>query len=375
MLRIAVIEPSGLLYGSEYCLLDILEGLPGSDFDWTIILPKGGGFDAILQERGYQCHFLLTRFLHKVSRARKIIPYFQLYRFLQKNRPDVIYLNQAGLLRVTNTIATRLRIPVVCQVQTLEDAAYVSRHCSQSAVVQSFICNSQFIGDMLNVDERKKSILYQGILTSQPRPQTVSRLASKYDRFTVGILGRIAESKGHFLFVQAARQLVAESETIRFVVIGDGIDRDTTTRFQKAVDDAGLTPFFEMRGYCKDISTELNRIDLLAIPSLAEPLGRVLFDAARFAVPVVVSDEGGLGEISEMYSIGVQFKSRDADSLASAIREVRTEYATVCNDFFMATERLHRGLNHERYLNIIASILKKASKWQNSSDRWFGETA
>ena len=91
---------------------------------------------------------------------------------------------------------------------------------------------------------------------------------------------------------------------------------------QKTIKDSGLSAKFEFRGYRTDVEMELSRLDLLVIPSIAEPLGRVLFDAAEFGVPVVLSDGGGLGEIGKRFDIGVRFESGNPDALAEAIFDV-----------------------------------------------------
>ena len=95
-MKITVIEPSGQLYGSEYCLLDILDGLPRESFSWNIVLPGGGGFDQVLIKRGFETYDLMPRYLHRIGRAAKLRGYWRLLRFLAKEKPDLIYLSQSG---------------------------------------------------------------------------------------------------------------------------------------------------------------------------------------------------------------------------------------------------------------------------------------
>ena len=375
-LKITVIEPSGLLYGSEYCLLDILDGLPRESFSFDIVMPRGGGFDQLLISRGMEIHDLLPRYLHRISRWGKAGVYWRLFRFLRKRRPDLIYLNQAGLLRAVSAIARLLRIPVVCQVQTLEDSRGISHQHGLQKPVRAFICNSEFIACQTQVPDIKKCTLYQG-MSQSARDSDVPAKRDSDDRrsFTVGILGRIALSKGHYLLLDAAALLCQRIPACRFVVIGAGLTSEDTNAFELAVERAGLTSRFEMRGYRSQLEEELSRVDVLAIPSLAEPLGRVLFDAANFGVPVVVSDAGGLGEVCRRFSIGVPFQSGDANALAISLEYVALNYSAVLESFRSASQKMQDSLSMKSYIGVIRRILERAALGDTTSMTWLGEPA
>jgi glycosyltransferase involved in cell wall biosynthesis len=175
-----------------------------------------------------------------------------------------------------------LRIPGVCQVQTLEDALWISRSGIGTENMQAFICNSDFIAERTRVPDERKCVLYQGISLA---PVPVPRIHAATHPPTLGIIGRISESKGHYLTLQAVRLLRQRGIQVRIRVIGDGLTPEDTERFMAAVNVAGLADTFDFRGYCRDLRSEFSQISLLLIPSLAEPLGRVLYDAAALWRP------------------------------------------------------------------------------------------
>lgn len=373
MLKVVVIEPSGLLYGSEYCLLDILDGLSDRGVSWDVILPQGGGFDELLKKRRISCQFILPRFLHRTPSFRKVIPYLRLYLHLRHTAPDVVYVNQAGMLRIVSVAARQLNLPVVCQVQTLEDAKLVSSRPGLHANVQAFICNSQFIARQTNVDEKQKCTLYQGI--SQESGTSVRRSVSIMGKSSVriGILGRIAHSKGHYLLLNAAKSVIEKRPDARFVVIGTGLTKRDTELFSQAVLNANLSDYFEMRGYRSDLNEELRRLDLLTIPSLAEPLGRVLFDAARYEVPVVASNAGGLGEICQHFGVAELFESGNPVALAQCILDSLQNLPKVMNDFEAASSTMLKRLRMSSYLSCIQEILTAASLRTMCNVSWLGD--
>ena len=372
-IRVAAVEPSGALYGSEYCLLDILTGLNKEQFNWHVITVPGAGFDRLLTEHGIEFSAFLRPHLHLRNRLQKIGTYLRLFRHLRRMRPDLIYLNQAGFLRPVAWISTRLRIPMVCQVQTLEDAHMVSKGPELHSQVQAFICNSRFIASQTDVDPAKKCVLYQGIAT-QSSDTFACALQDHDDRAPhIGILGRIAHSKGHYLLLDAAKELIQELPACRFVVIGAGLTAKDTALFEQAVQRHGLSEYFEMRGYQTDLRTELARLDLLAIPSLAEPLGRVLFDAARYRTPVVVSNAGGLGEICRHFGVGEVFESGNPQALAGAILLSLQNLPAVRERFIMTSSAMLQRLRMSSYLTCIEQILIRARKARPSKIMWFGD--
>ncbi|QDS88886.1 2-deoxystreptamine glucosyltransferase [Rosistilla ulvae] len=375
--HIAAIEPSGRLYGSEYCLLDILDGTDPNRFRWTVLLPRGNGFDELLRQRDIRCEFIIPASLGNSGKLRRASVYGRMLWRLWRMHPDLLYVNQAGSLRAANVMAKVLGLPVVCQVQTLEDARWLSERQHLQRCVQAFVCNSEYIADQTRVAEEKKCVLYQGIpehrLTRAIENAGLPRAKQSQEPFAIGILGRIAVSKGHYLLLEAAKHLLADGMDCRFVVIGEGLTSADTKAYRDEVQRAGLASRFEFRGYRTDLQHELGRLDVLAIPSIAEPLGRVLFDAAEFGVPVVVADSGGLGEVSTRFSIGVRFQAENDESLAEALLQTAKNYEQVASSFQTTAVEMFRRLANDTYMETMQRILQSAVSSQKTSETWLGD--
>ena len=380
-LQVVAIEPSGRLYGSEYCLLDIIDGLSRTRFSWRVCLPQGAGFDQLLIKRGIPCEFLLPSHLGRLPRWRKLLVYAKVFWRLKQLKPDLLYVNQTGSLRAAAMYARWLQLPVVCQVQTLEDARWLSKNPGLHQVAQAFICNSEFIAEETLCRPQQKCVLYQVVPPGKVTHAKKERLFPRKDLyqyggqqpFVIGILGRIAISKGHYVLIKAAGLLQALLPACRFVVIGAGLTPEDTQDFEQAVCQSGLAPWFEFRGYRQDIAAELARLDLLVMPSLAEPLGRVLFDAAEYGVPIVLSDAGGLGEISRRFDVGVRFKSGDAVALAQALKVVAQNYQEIRQRFLASSLSMLERLSMQSYLSSVERILLAAADRRPSCEVWLGD--
>jgi glycosyltransferase involved in cell wall biosynthesis len=371
-LRITAIEPSGNLYGSEYCLLDVIEGTSQRGFEWDVVLPKGGGLDALLEKRGIRASCLLPRNSHTVPRPQKLMSYWRVRQHLAREQPSVIYLNQAGILRGVNAMSRGSRRPIVCQVQTLEDAQFIARHPTEQKSVSAFICNSRFTAFHAAVDKAKLCVLYQPVMTKWQAP--VPRPPAPPWR--IGILGRIAVSKGHYVFLEAAKQIIARAaDDIRFVVIGEGLTPGETATFYNAVHEAGMSEYFELRGYRTDVAEELARLHLIVIPSIAEPLGRVLLDACVARTPAIVSDSGGLGEFSRHLDIGRRFKAEDPQDLATNVNAAIEGYESELVTFDNAAARMLERLAPQSYIDTVSAIIDNASRGKSTAVEWRGDPA
>jgi glycosyltransferase involved in cell wall biosynthesis len=367
---VTAIEPSGNLYGSEKALFDVISGTTSRGFEWDVVLPKNSPFEQLLTTAGIPAWPILPGNSHLIARWKKIGGYLQLARHLAKNRPSVLYVNQAGMLRAATAIGSRIGIPIVCQIQTLEDAQFVAASGPLRTAATSFICNSRFIAAAADVPLERLSTLYQPIMRGAAR-ENVSRPGKGH--WKVGILGRIARSKGHYVFLEAARILVEQGRNdIFFVVIGEGLTDKDTQDFKVAVRDSGMSTNFEFRGFRSDIGAELSRIHVVAMPSLAEPLGRVVLDACVARRPIIVSDSGGLGEFSREFEIGLRVPPGDANSLASSIACLVDNYDIEYDQFDHAAKLTEQRLNPDSYVAAIALVLDNAATGRATSIEWFG---
>jgi glycosyltransferase involved in cell wall biosynthesis len=373
-LKITAIEPSGNLYGSEYCLLDVIEGTSSRGFEWDVVLPRGGGFDALLEKRGIRATYLLPRKSHTLGRSRKLMSYWRVRQHLAREKPAVIYVNQAGILRGVNAISRGTRLPIVCQVQTLEDAQFIAANRSDHQPVSAFICNSHFTASAAGIEEDKLCVLYQPAMTSGGVP--ASAPPPPAPPWRVGILGRIAVSKGHYVFLEAAKQLLAgPNRDVRFVVIGEGLVAADTDAFYGAVERSGMSQHFELRGYRTDVASELARLHLVVIPSIAEPLGRVLLDACVANRPAIVSDSGGLGEFSRHFDVGRRFRAEDSEDLARNIDAALNTYEHERALFEKASQNLLRRLAPRSYIDTVSMIIENAARGKPTAVEWLGDAA
>ena len=80
--------------------------------------------------------------------------------------------------------------------------------------------------------------------------------------------------------------------------------------------------------------------DLTVVPSIYEPFGLVALEAMASGCPCLVADTGGLREVVPHEEVGLRFRSRDPQSLASVAVRV------------LADDELGRRLVDEAYEHL-----------------------
>ena len=110
--------------------------------------------------------------------------------------------------------------------------------------------------------------------------------------------------------------MIEELGDVRFLVAGSGTHEEQL-RAQAA--ELGLDAHGTFLGWIgDDVLHTLYRIaDLTVVPSIYEPFGLVALEAMASGCPCLVADTGGLREVVPHEEVGLRFRSRDPESLAS----------------------------------------------------------
>ena len=111
----------------------------------------------------------------------------------------------------------------------------------------------------------------------------------------VGLVANIRGSKGHDVFLEAARAVLAGEPAARFLIVGDGIGFDDVRRRVGAL---GLDDAVQMTGFRRDVPEVMAALDVLVLPSIrSEAASQVIPQALAVGTPVVATDVGGSGEV------------------------------------------------------------------------------
>jgi glycosyltransferase involved in cell wall biosynthesis len=133
----------------------------------------------------------------------------------------------------------------------------------------------------------------------------------------VGLVANIRGSKGHDVFLEAARDVLTHVPGTRFLIVGDGVGYDEV---RARVDRMRLAQSVTMTGFRRDIPEVMAALDVLVLPSIrSEATSQVILQALAVGTPVIATAIGGSPEVIRDGETGRLVPPNDASALAAAI--------------------------------------------------------
>ena len=143
----------------------------------------------------------------------------------------------------------------------------------------------------------------------------------------IGIVGQVAEWKGHDDFIESLRGLKTANLSFQAVIFGEG-GRDYVAALKRKIDDYQLTGEVRWAGFVKTPREIFPRMDICVVPSRSQdPCPTVAIETAHFGIPVVATRRGGLPEIVQDgetgYLVDAESPLQLAEKLKLLIEDVR----------------------------------------------------
>ena len=136
----------------------------------------------------------------------------------------------------------------------------------------------------------------------------------------VGIVAMFRASKGHAVFLEAAREVRRIRPETRFLIVGDGVGRGD---IEQRIRQLGLGEVVTLTGFRRDVPELMAAMDCVVLPSLrSEATSQVIPQALALGKSVVASAVGGIPEIIRNGVTGRLVPPGDANALARAILSV-----------------------------------------------------
>jgi glycosyltransferase involved in cell wall biosynthesis len=153
----------------------------------------------------------------------------------------------------------------------------------------------------------------------------------------VGLVGRLATEKGVDIFLRAAARVLAELPATKFVVIGEGPDRE---QLELLIDELQVRNNVFMLGRRDDMPSVYASLDIMVSASRREGLPMAILEGMASSRPVVATAVGAVPDVIVDGHTGVLVPSENVDALAAKI-------LTLLNN---ATQRENLGATAKRLI-------------------------
>lgn len=271
----------------------------------------------------------------------------ELSSIMRRQKIDLVHANAALSARIA---ARRCGVPVVhtrhcCFVPTRWQRmlGICNRALSDCVIATADAAAENLLA--LGIPREKIETVING---SEPIREVgaseLSEMRTRYgilpDDFTVGIVARLEDCKGHDTFLQAAELLLRRDPHYRFLIVGDGSRR---AALETVAEEAGVGGRVIFTGFVGDMAPiyRLLRVNVNCSRG-TETSCLALSEGMSAGLPAVVSDYGGNAAMIGESEAGIVYPTGDAKALADAIEAIAKD---------PAREARMRQAAHARYLD------------------------
>lgn len=268
----------------------------------------------------------------------------RLTQILSQIRPEVVHTHSAKAGILGRSVAWKLRTP--CVVHTVHGAPFhpyqawparkLFQLCERWAArrCHRLISVADAMTDLMvkaRVAERSKFVtIYSGmdiqpfLNANQSRDAVRSRLGINPESIVVGKIARLFHLKGHEYLLACAQRVVQSNPRIRFLLVGDGILRES---IERDIDAMGLREHFIFTGLVPpdEIPELIGAMDMLLHVSLREGLARALPQALLAGKPVISYDIDGAKEVVIEGKTGILLPPKSIEPLGVAIMKLASD--------------------------------------------------
>lgn len=142
------------------------------------------------------------------------------------------------------------------------------------------------------------------------------RLIKHDGDFLIGIVGRLSPEKNIPGFLEVARELSGKYDHLRFVVVGDGPDRECLEGLTMRL---GLDGKVRFTGFVEEMEGVYSSLDMLVIASSTEGIPLTVLEAMKQGIPVVSTRVGGIPEVIDHGVDGLMVEPGDTGGLCRAV--------------------------------------------------------
>ena len=346
--RVAFVSDANEFAGAEQYMMFIIAGLSGR-YDFVVVAGTDAANELREKVAGAGAGFVAVPGLERRPAVR--IP-LRLTRTLKELEPKLVHVNLSdqgdGIAPLR---AARLgRVPVVATLHNVIPGRVRRLEAVSNALLHLpavMIAVSDRLGRYLVRRRPDNVVIKNAVPPPRLDPAARTRLDLPADAFVVGGIGRLHAQKGWDVLCRAAARVHETRPDIRFVVVGEGPERE-------AIEQEPAAAHVDFHGYVADASSLLGAFDLLAIPSRYEGLGLVAIEAMLAGVAIVATDIEGL--VEAIGAAGRLVPPDDPEALAESILELASDPAARAAMAQQARTRAKRHFDYDRMINETRSV-------------------
>lgn len=277
------------------------------------------------------------------------------YKYLSSLKPDAILLGMpiVGLINIVILLIFRLRgVKIGCIFHSLSlSNSFKGKTIDFIISCFTIICSHLFMVSKYTliswqkfwfIKFRKNSTFVIHNVIQNKEQKFHKR---DHENIRLGFVGRFSDEKQPVIFCELAKHY--HNKNIKFVAFGDGpLFEECNNKYANYVD---------FHGYCNDMDIIYNSIDILLSTSKFENCPMIILEAARYGIPTIAPNVGGIPEIIQPGENGELYVNYD-------MNEIRDKIDKIINNYQYYSEKALDFIK-------LYTAEKKAHEWNNALNK------
>ncbi len=337
-MKIAFIDHHNGFSGGQKSLLVFLTYLKNKNVDFILIIDKRKSlFYEKLLANGFKRNIRLLKLntvsseidnfshIHKrplelLRNINLVLSIFEIRTLLRKECVDIVYANtfKAGLYSFCLNMLFNFKY--VFRVRTsLEYSNHGMLDNLIFSKAKKLFSNSKYIESTIPSKYHDKTVT---IYNNTQVDNSIFSNFYKGDTLNVLIVGRITKRKRVHECVDYLRNFT--SENVHFFVAGkaEDSDKDYSSELLNSIKSHNLTNKFSFLNHVDDIPQRMLNSHVIFLPSIHEPLSRVIIESLSLGCVIVTTDDSGNKELIRHCDNGFLYPPGNLDSLHDCFRYI-----------------------------------------------------
>lgn len=307
------------LGGTENVVLQLCEIL-SDKVNKIVVCSSGGVHEKKLQEMGIK-HYMIPDIASK-NPMDMLKSYRSIKNVIKEERITIVHSHHRMAAFYAELVAPRSVVKVANAHNTFTDKKKLTQLAYRNTKVIA-------VGEMVKknlteyfcIPEEQVYVIHNAVKPFDGKIVPVEILYKEHanGNVLIGNIGRLSEQKGMTYFIEAAEITARTHPEARYVIVGDGEEREKLYAQVKA---KGLQDKVLFLGYRNDIQNVMSQLDFVVLSSLWEGLPLTPIEAYSVGKTVVGTAVDGTPEIVRDGVDGYLVKPRNPAQLAEKMNEL-----------------------------------------------------
>jgi glycosyltransferase involved in cell wall biosynthesis len=329
-MKISLLSRAPFLGGAEVACERLALGLQQLGHDVSVIVNERNIVHDRYCEAGIRSHMYRLPLREKRTVLSYAYHWMRLFSFLKSLKPDIVHSNDLPTHQFASSVASRLKIPIICHHRFIYDGQCINWLNRHRAHLHLFV--SQFLMNLLSnhsslLNSQPRQVVYDGLplgdrVTDSMRLDARRKLGIVAGKRVVLFAGQVIERKGVKELIDAWQILSLDTDNIELIIVGDDIQNGGEYRKEMEAYARGMGGAVRFLGFQKNVPDLLKAADIAVVPSREEPLGNATLEAMATGLPVIGTRTGGIPEMVVHEQTGLLVPVQAPQELASAMRKL-----------------------------------------------------